>query len=169
MNPFATPCRFPVALSLGSNLGDRASYLVLARECLAAGGLVRILQASSLYETEPVHCLPQRWFFNQVLRVETGLSPELLLSFCQRVEYFLGRRRVGWHEPRTVDIDILLFGGLAVRSHRLTLPHPALPFRRSVLQPLAELGFAWRHPLLGLDVPDLLARCPDPSRVALFV
>lgn len=157
----------PVALSLGSNMGDRARYLALARERLAAGGLVRILQASSLYETEPFRCLPQRWFLNQMLWVETGLSPELLLSFCQRVEHILGRRRVGWHAPRTVDIDILLFGGLAVRLPRLTLPHPALPFRRSILQPLAELEFTWRHPVLGLEIPSLLARCPDPSRVVL--
>jgi len=157
----------PVALSLGSNMGDRASYLALAREYLVVGNLVKILRASPLYETEPVHCRPQRWFLNQALWIETALPPAMLLSFCQRVENHLGRRRSGWHNSRTVDIDILLFGDLVLRSTVLTLPHPALPLRRSILQPMADLGMVWRHPLLGADVPTLLARCPDQSRVML--
>lgn len=167
MNSPELPSPGPVALSLGSNLGNRASYLALAREHLAAGGVVKIIRTSSLYETEPVHCRPQGWFLNQALWVETALPPWMLLSFCQRVERFLGRRRVGWHEPRTVDIDILLFGDLVLRSPALTLPHPALPLRRSILQPLAELGMEWRHPLLGADVPTLLVQRPDKSRVML--
>ena len=167
MTPPVASRPVPVALSLGSNMGNRASYLERARTYLVAGGLVKILRASPVYETEPVQCPLQRWFLNQALWVETALPPQMLLSFCQRVEYLLGRRRSEWHGPRTVDIDILSFGDLVLRSPALTLPHSALPLRRSILQPMADLGMVWRHPLLGADVPALLARCPDQSRVML--
>jgi 2-amino-4-hydroxy-6-hydroxymethyldihydropteridine diphosphokinase len=154
-----------VVLSLGSNLGNRLGFLESARACLVAGGVVRLLRVSSVYETEPVQCRAQRWFLNQAVLVETDLPPLLLLSFCQRVETLLGRRRSEWHGPRTADIDILLVGGLWVKTPVLTLPHPAIPARRSILVPLAELGTGWRHPVLGTEVPELLARCPDHSRV----
>ncbi len=70
-----------------------------------------------------------------------------------------------WHGPRTLDMDILFVGGLCIKTPVLTLPHPAIPRRRSILLPLAELGTGWRHPVLGAEVPELLARCPDHSRV----
>jgi len=165
MTPHADPNRSPVVLSLGSNLGNRLATLASARAYLAAGGVVRVLKVSSVYETEPVQCRAQRWFLNQVVLVETALPPLLLLSFCQRVEALHGRRRSEWHGPRTADIDILLVGGLCIKTPVLTLPHPAIPIRRSILTPLAELGTGWRHPVLGAEVPDLLARCPDHSRV----
>ena len=165
MTPGTDPLRAPVVLSLGSNLGNRLATLDSARAYPVAGGVVRELSASSVYETEPVQCLAQPWFLNQAVLVETDLPPLLLLSFCQRVETLLGRRRSEWHGPRTADIDILLVGGLCMKTPVLTLPHPAIPTRRSILLPLAELGTGWRHPALGADVPDLLAKCPDHSRV----
>ncbi len=168
-DPRSTPPRSCTALSLGSNLGNRESLLAMARAYLGAGRLVRILKASSLYETEPVECRPQPWFLNQCLWVETDLPPALLLSHCQRVEAMLGRRRSVPHGPRTVDIDILFCGSLAIQTPNLTLPHQALPNRRSILAPLAELGIPWRHPTLGMDVSSLLASCRDLSRVALVV
>jgi 2-amino-4-hydroxy-6-hydroxymethyldihydropteridine diphosphokinase len=145
-----------------ANLESAQAYLV-------AGGVVRALRASSVYETEPVQCRTQRWFLNQALLVETDLPPLLLLSFCQRVEALLGRRRSEHRGPRTMDIDILLVGGLCVKTPVLTLPHPAIPTRRSILLPLAELGTGWRHPALGADVPGLLAKCPGHSRVTRVV
>lgn len=169
MNPCADPLRTPVVLSLGSNVGNRLGYLESARAYLVAGGVLRISNASSLYETEPVECQSQPWFLNQAVLVETDLPPLLLLSFCQRVESLLGRRRPAWHGPRTVDIDILLVGGLCVKTPALILPHPAIPCRRSILLPLAELATGWRHPVLGADVPGLLAHCPDHSRVIRVV
>ena len=165
MDPCADPLRTPVVLSLGSNLGNRFAHLESARAFLSVGGVVRVRRASSLYDTEPVECRSQPWFLNQAVLVETDLPPLLLLSFCQRVESLLGRRRSEWHGPRTVDVDILLFGSMTVRSSLLTLPHKGLPFRRSILAPLEELGLQWRHPVLGADVPGLLAHCPDHSRV----
>jgi 2-amino-4-hydroxy-6-hydroxymethyldihydropteridine diphosphokinase len=161
--------REPVAVALGSNLGDRAAFMAMARVYLGAGRLVHILKASSLYETEPVESGPQRWFLNQALWVETDLPPALLLSHCKRVENLLGRKRSEPHGPRNMDIDILFSGSLVISTPLLTLPHPALPRRRSILQPLAELGIPWRHPSLGADVPSLLNSCKDRSRVSLFL
>ncbi len=161
--------RPPIALSLGSNLGDRQGALALARYALCAAGTVRILKASSIYETEPVECPPQPWFLNQVLWVATDLTPGLLLAHCQGVESRLGRVRSVPKGPRTIDVDLLFYGGLVIKTPVLTLPHPALPRRRSILQPLAELGIPWRHPVLGADAGLMLESCRDAGRVALFV
>ncbi len=167
--PAATSARCLTALALGSNVGGREAFLAMARTYLCAGRLVRILSASSLYETEPVECRPQRWFINQALWVDTELPPPLLLSHCQRVETLLGRRRAERHGPRTLDIDILFCGALVIQTPVLTLPHPALPNRRSILQPLAELAMPWRHPLLGGDIPALLSTCRDRARTVLVL
>jgi 2-amino-4-hydroxy-6-hydroxymethyldihydropteridine diphosphokinase len=169
VSPDVSRRRDPVALSLGSNVGDRATFLSLARAYLGADRLVRILKSSSVYETEPVECPPQRWFLNQVLWVDTELPPALLLSHCKRVETVLGRRRTTWHGPRTLDVDVLFVGSLVVRTPLLTLPHPAIPQRRSILTPLVELGLPWVHPVLGADAGTLLQRCRDRSRVVLVV
>ena len=159
----------PVALSLGSNIGDRAGFLSLARSYLCSGRSVRILAASSLYETQPVECRPQRWYLNQALWVDTDLSPALLLTHCQRVESLLGRRRSERHGPRTIDIDILFVGSLVVRTPLLTLPHAALATRRSILTPLSELGIPWKHPIMGATLAELATACKDASRVQLFL
>ena len=155
----------PVALSLGSNAGDREALLREARALLGGPGPARIVAASPVYETEPVECRPQRWFLNQVLLVEAGVSPDMLLGFCQRVEDYLGRHRRERHGPRTMDVDILFWGGLVIRTPGLTLPHGALRRRRSLLVPLAGLGLRWVHPVLGCDVPTMLKHCRDASRV----
>lgn len=158
-----------IALSLGSNLGDRLGALALARYALCANGVVGILRASSIYETEPVECPPQPWFLNQVLWVTTELPPALLLAHCQGVESRLGRLRRLPKGPRSIDVDILFYGSLVIRTPLLSLPHPALSRRRSILQPLAELAIPWRHPALGQDAGLLLRVCRDPGRVALVV
>jgi len=158
-----------VALSLGSNLGTREAALSVARLLLTAGGAVRILKASSLYETEPVECPPQPWFLNQVLWISTGLPPAMLLARCLDVERHLGRHRRRPREARTLDVDLLFYGDLVVETPLLLLPHPALVRRRSVLVPLVELGIPWRHPRLGLTPAQMLNRCTAPGRVAMVV
>ena len=161
--------RGPVALALGSNLGHREEMLSMAKARLCAGWRVRILRASSIYETQPVECRTQPWFLNQVLWVETDFPPVMLLSHCQGVEAALGRRRAECRGPRTMDIDILFYEDRVITTPVLTLPHPALARRRSILQPLAELGIAWRHPTLNADIAGLLAACSDQGRVALVL
>ncbi len=127
-------------LGLGSNVGDRRANLGGAVAELARHG-VRVLAASSVYETEPVGLvLEQRDFLNACARIETELDPEGLLDACKAVERVLGRRAGGpRHGPRLIDVDVLMLGALEYSSERLTLAHPEVRLRRFVLVPLLEL------------------------------
>jgi 2-amino-4-hydroxy-6-hydroxymethyldihydropteridine diphosphokinase len=148
-----------VYLSLGSNIGDRQSNLQTAIERLAAPRL-RILRTSPIYETEPVGYTPQRWFLNQVAEAETELFPMQLLSRIGKIERALGRERTLPNGPRTIDIDILLYGKTVVHSATLEIPHPRLAQRRFVLAPLADLAPDLRHPVTRLTVREMLHGAP---------
>jgi 2-amino-4-hydroxy-6-hydroxymethyldihydropteridine diphosphokinase len=144
-----------VYLSLGSNVGDRKRMLESAISLLD-GPHFRIRRVSTVYETEPVGLRRQGWFLNLVLEAETDLFPRQLLSRIQRVELELGRRRLKQKGPRTIDIDILLYGDSVIRSSELVIPHPRLEERRFVLAPLAELSPELRHPISGHMLAELL-------------
>lgn len=153
-----------VFLGLGSNLGDRQANLERALCLLEARGF-RVTGRSSLYETEPVGGPPQGWYLNAVVRGETALAPEELLAACLLTERELGRVRQAPNAPRTLDVDILLYGSEQRATPELTLPHPRLQQRLFVLVPLAELEPALRHPQLGWTAAEMRERCPDRSRV----
>lgn len=144
-------------LGLGSNVGDPAAHLRAAAELLPAHG-VEVLAASSAYVTEPVgEVLDQPDFLNAALRVRTALEPEALLDACKAVEVERGRALdAPRHSPRPLDVDLLLLGDLALRTTRLTLPHPEVTTRRFVLVPLLELD-----PDLTLPDGTRLADCLD--------
>lgn len=127
-------------LGLGSNVGDRLASLRAARSGVEHAG-VRVIRASSVWETEPQGEVPdQPDFLNACLEVETDLRPEDLLGVCKEAERALGRAPGGVRQgPRTIDIDVLLLGRLEHASARLTLPHPELLTRRFALAPLVEL------------------------------
>ncbi len=127
-------------LSLGSNLGDRRAMLEAALARLEASGRVRVETRSSLYETEPVTNLDQPWFLNLVAEITTDLGPEALLDLTQSIERDLGRVRAIRWGPRSVDIDILLYGTEVVATPRLKIPHPEMTHRRFVLVPLLEIA-----------------------------
>ncbi len=146
-----------VYLSLGSNVGDRETHLARARERLNLDGL-RLLRASALYETEPRDVPDQAWFLNQVVEVESSLFPKQLLERTQKLERALGRIPTRPKGPRTIDIDILLYGDTILSTPGLEIPHERLPDRRFVLEPLAELAPDLRHPRTGLTVSEMLAR-----------
>jgi len=165
-----------VYLSLGSNLGDRAANIARAIEALGAHG-VRVTKTSSLYETEPVNVRGGGWFLNVAIEAETELMPRQLMQALLAVERSLGRVRrpgaegaeqSGLKEPRTIDIDILLFGSSVVDAPGLAIPHPRMPERRFVLAPLAEIGPEVRHPVLQQTIAELLAGTPDRSQVRRF-
>jgi 2-amino-4-hydroxy-6-hydroxymethyldihydropteridine diphosphokinase len=158
-----------VFVGLGSNLGDRAGNLLLGiRGMIAAGLRVRLL--SSIYETEPVDFPDQPLFLNMVAELESiTTSPEQLLARLLRIEYALGRRRDRPKGPRTIDLDLLLYGDEIQATEFLTLPHPRMQDRRFVLVPLAELSPELRHPTLGKTVGELLAATSDRSMVRRWI
>jgi 2-amino-4-hydroxy-6-hydroxymethyldihydropteridine diphosphokinase len=154
----------PVYLSFGSNLGDRAGQIRKALKMLPAAG-IRVRRVSPLYSTEPVGFRDQPWFVNCVAEVSTGLTPLQVLKRVKSIERKLGRRIGIPKGPRPIDIDILLYENLVVRSPRLTIPHPRMSERRFVLVPLRELAPQIRHPVSQRTVLEMLADTEDWSRV----
>jgi 2-amino-4-hydroxy-6-hydroxymethyldihydropteridine diphosphokinase len=153
-----------VYLSLGSNLGDRAAHIEQALTRLNEEG-VRIVRRSSSYQTEPVELKQQGWFLNIAVEAQTELMPRQLLRVIRFIERELGRKRIVPSGPRTVDIDILLFGTEIVNAAELEIPHPRMMERRFVLVPMAEIAPALRHPVMRLTMTELLAATNDRSQV----
>jgi 2-amino-4-hydroxy-6-hydroxymethyldihydropteridine diphosphokinase len=151
-----------VYLSLGSNVGDREANLRAAIDRLPDGG-VRVVRASPVYETEPVDYTRQRWFLNLVVEGETESMPRLLLKRLQRIERDLGRVREIPKGPRTIDIDILLYGRAIVLAPELEVPHPRMTERRFVLRPLADLAPDLKHPVTRRSVRELLEAAPPQT------
>ncbi len=153
-----------VFLSLGSNLGDRVANIRKALERLPGVG-VEIKRVSSFYRTEPVEFQPQAWFVNCVAEAETRLMPMQLLKAVKLVERVLGRRPSVAKRPRPIDIDILLYETVVVRSAVLNIPHQRMAERRFVLLPLRELSGNLRHPITKRTVYEMLAEAGDTSQV----
>ena len=151
-----------VYLSLGSNVGERQTNLAQARERLATGD-TRLLRASAIYETEPRDFIDQDWFLNQVVEIETSLSPEQLLALLRSIELALGRVPTHPNGPRVIDMDILFYADAIVSTPGLEIPHPRLSGRRFVLEPLAELAPDLRHPRTNVTVREMLAQVHDQS------
>lgn len=152
-----------VYLSLGSNVGDRRARLLEALGRLSV--LAPIAAVSSFYETEPVEVTDQPWFLNAVIAIETEQSPEQLMASVLQIEEAMGRQRVQKKGPRSIDIDILLFGDQVVNSSHVTIPHPAMHERRFVLEPLAEIAPDLRHPVLNKTTRELLDLLPPGQAV----
>lgn len=153
-----------VFLSLGSNVGDRGANVRSAIKALSDAG-IEVRRVSSFYRTEPVGFHAQRWFVNCVAEVGTDLMPVRLLKTLQSVERALGRCPGIPKGPRPIDIDILLYENVVVRSPVLTIPHERLSERRFVLVPLGELAGQLRHPVTQRTVLDMLHDTPDMSHV----
>ena len=128
-------------VGLGSNLGDREATIARALELLSGAEGVELVAVSSLRETEPWGPVEQPPYLNGAAEVTTDLPPRGLLDVLLAVERALGRERSGerWG-PRTIDVDLLLYGDLTVDEAGLTVPHPRLHERRFALEPLAELA-----------------------------
>jgi 2-amino-4-hydroxy-6-hydroxymethyldihydropteridine diphosphokinase len=161
MSPGPVPDTTRACVALGSNLDDPRSQVRRALAELDGLPATRVVRASSLYLTAPLGPAGQPDYINAVAVLQTGLEPEALLDGLQAIEAAHGRRRGAdrWG-PRTLDLDILLFGARHLSTPRLQIPHPHLHERAFVLQPLAEVA-------ADLDVPgrgragDLAARCGD--------
>jgi 2-amino-4-hydroxy-6-hydroxymethyldihydropteridine diphosphokinase len=151
-------------LLLGGNLGNRTAYLAQAREHIAAR-VGSITQSSKIYETAAWGNTEQPSFLNQVLEVQTDLTPEQVLQQVNTIEQELGRVRHEHWGSRVIDIDILFYGQLVLQSQRLTIPHPQLHLRRFTLMPLAEIAAHLVHPVLGQSIYELLEDCEDELEV----
>jgi 2-amino-4-hydroxy-6-hydroxymethyldihydropteridine diphosphokinase len=152
-----------VHLSLGSNVGNCEAQLQEAQVRLGAEG--RIVATSSFYETEPVEFTDQPWFLNCAAALETDRTPQELIKAILRIEAEMGRKRLQDKGPRTIDIDILLFGDTILDSPELTIPHPAMHQRRFVLEPLAEIAPEELHPILKKTIRELHDALPAGQAV----
>lgn len=157
-------------VGVGSNLGDRWSHLAHAARALRTVPGIAVVRASRVHETAPVGPPGQGRYLNAVLELETALTPEGLLDVLQRTEAGALRRRTVRWGPRTLDLDLLLFGEDAVCAPGLVVPHPAIAERRFVLAPLAELCPERVVAGTGATVAELLQRAPehDMREVGLY-
>jgi len=152
-----------VYLSLGSNVGDRQANLETAIERLRELGDVKAV--SSFYETEPVDLAAQPWFLNCAVALETEAMPRSLLGRVLAIEQNMGRKRLQMKGPRSIDIDILLFGNSVVDTRELAIPHPALHERRFALEPLCEIAPEVRHPVFKRTMRELRDALPHGAGV----
>ncbi len=152
----AKTCELWVAL--GSNLGDRGATLDGAVECLRGAADFEVLGVSEWIETEPQGGpAGQGLFLNGVLKAASDLGPEGVLALLQATEQRFGRQRVEHHGPRTLDLDLLLYGQAKRASASLSLPHPGLEERLFVLQPMLQLAPQLRLPASGMLVAERVA------------
>jgi 2-amino-4-hydroxy-6-hydroxymethyldihydropteridine diphosphokinase len=154
-----------IFLSLGSNLGDRGQNLKkgigLLEKLAGKPGAI-----SSIYETEPWGCDSDLNFYNQVIELFTLLRPLPLLEVIHEIEEMCGRDRSALrYAPRTLDVDILLYGNSVLEFPGLVVPHPNLQERQFVLVPLAEIAPHVVHPILDKNMEQLLRACVDDKRI----
>lgn len=126
-----------------------------------------VCKQSLLYETAAWGYTDQPDFLNQVVQVETDLTPLRLLNFLKRTEMELGRVENFRYGPRLIDIDILFYDDLVKNTNQLQIPHPRIPERAFVLVPLNEIAPGLKHPVLGKTIAELLAELPDRAGVKL--
>lgn len=152
-------------VGLGSNLGDRAGNLLLALRGMMEASLC-VTRVSSIYETEPVSEIKQSPFLNMVAEIGNPLpAPEQVMARLLRIEFALGRTREVKDGPRTIDLDLLLYGDVKRDTEFLKLPHPCVHERRFVLEPLVEIAPRVVHPRLKQSAAQLLERVDDKSAV----
>lgn len=148
-------------IGFGSNIGDRLAHIQNAIHALSKTEEISLQKISSVYKTDPVGYEAQAEFLNGVAAIQTSLPPLSLLHILKNIETAIGRRhRIRWG-PREIDLDILIYGDLCLKTEKLVIPHPEMHRRRFVLAPLAEIAPGLVHPVLKESVQTLLARLDD--------
>jgi len=165
-DPGAQPAP-PLVVAFGSNLEDRLSHLRAGVDSLASAG-VHFEALSAVYETPPIGFLEQPPFYNMVGLAKTDLPPRELLSIFQKVEGKTGRVREFRNAPRTLDLDLVLFGEVIVREEGLRIPHPRWKGRSFVVLPLAEIAPGLRDPETGWEVEEIARKwAMEPEEIRL--
>ena len=155
-----------IYLSLGSNLGDRLENIDKAKR-LIWRQLGRSYLNSKVFESAPWGYNSVNYFYNCCISVITKLDPLPLMEEILSIEKILGRERgLGGYSDRMIDIDLLFFGDLILEHPRLSIPHPAIPKRRFVLEPLSEIAPNLIHPVTGLTVMKMLNQCQDMGKIS---
>ncbi len=158
-------------LSLGSNIGDRLSYIQQAVSALNMTKEIEVIKTSSFYETEPWGVKNQNWFLNAAVAIDTTLEPLKLLNTIQMIEKQLGRDRTKekrWHE-RTIDIDILMYDDeIFSIPNILTIPHPYMHQRAFVLVPMLEVKSDLVHPVFKKTISELYDELSCPEDIFLY-
>ena len=154
--PDADAAATRVAIALGSNVGDREGHLRYAVDRLAS--LIANLRVSPFVETEPQDVSPQPLFLNGAVVGESRVAPRALLNALLTIEGERGRERPHVGAPRTLDLDLVLFGNQIVEEPGLKVPHPRFRQRRFVLEPLAAIAPEMADPVTGLTIAELLGR-----------
>jgi len=156
-------------VGIGSNMGDRAAQIAYALECLKRVSSNDRVTLAPIYETEPWGPVRQSPFLNTAVELETLLAPAALLSELRAIERLAGRRpdNQNWG-PRSLDLDILLYGNRIIHSLQLSVPHPRLLERRFALLPLADLAPDVLIPGSGRTVRQALQECPDSGWIRPF-
>lgn len=154
-------------LLIGGNLGDRIHNLGKAATFIQKE-LGKIIKKSSIYETASWGITGQPHFLNQVLAVETKLSPQQLINKILLIENKMGRERTQKNASRIIDIDILFFNDEVIEKPGLTIPHPEIQNRRFALIPMDEIAPAMIHPLLRVSIKELLSTSKDKLEVKLL-
>lgn len=155
-----------VFLGLGSNIGEKQKNILRALRLISE--FFSIKKKSHLYLTEPVGNTKQDWFVNCAIEIETNIPPHKLLSLLKSLEKKLGRTKMEKNGPRTIDIDILFYDDLRVKTKTLTIPHPHIQERLFVLQPLMDIDPYFQHPVLKKSVQELYRGRPWSEKVVLF-
>ena len=152
-------------ISLGSNIGDKIGHCRTGIQGLEKSGQSVLTGISRLYCTAPVDYTDQEWFVNAAVQIDTRLNPEALLNEIRAIEKSAGRDRTGVRfGPRTLDMDILLFDQVIMKTPELILPHPRMHKRRFVLQPLCDIDPGILHPVFEKTVQELLDAVDDPEQ-----
>ncbi len=151
-----------VYISIGSNMGHRAENLNRAVRVLNDAGHIRVAGVSGYYETQPVDFIDQAWFVNAAVKLETTLPPFGLLDFLSGIEKEMGQEgKAVRYGPRTIDLDIIYYDEMVIKSEMLTIPHPRMHKRCFVLKPLCDIGKDKVHPVYKLTTAELLEKLDD--------